>query len=116
MVEIKLNLGGLGSAAQHRHGPLGIPPSIRQGSRRPIAPPQKPGMVGKRGRGHSNLVVEQVLKQGKEKEKGITDMLNELLKAGIKEGTMPEFDRLNEQLGQVQQVIKNALARLGGTR
>lgn len=66
-----------------------------------------------RGRGRNDYLIEQVLEQGREKEKQITEMLNTLLTAGVTTGMTPEFDRLNEQLGQVQQVIKNALERLG---
>ena len=113
MVEIKLNIGGLGSSAQHRHGPPGIPPNVRQGRRAPISPRQKGG-VGSRGRGRGNLVVEQVLKQGREKEREIKAMLNTLMGAGLGEGAMPEFDRLNEQLSQVQETIKRAVSKLWG--
>ena len=54
------------------------------------------------------MVVEAVLVAGKEHERRIIDMLNQLQKAGIGVGQMAEYDRLVEQLDQVQQTIRKA--------
>jgi len=53
-----------------------------------------------------------VLEQGRKQEIAITEALNLLMRIGVSEGVMPEFDRLTEQLGEVQAVIKQALDKL----
>ena len=114
MVEIKLNIGGLSAMPARRSiiPPGGsIPRSVRAGRQGFVTHSeyQRPS----RGGGRSDYVAEQVLEQGRTKESEIIEMLNVLQGAGLAEGVMPEFDRLNEQLGQVQEVIANALKRLG---
>lgn len=110
MADVNIRIGlGSGPAC---HRPLGIPPGIRQRGR-PIpqaGPSERPP---RRGSGKRDIAVEWVLEEDRTKEKQITAMLNDLLKVGVSAGMMPEFDRLNEQLGQVQRVIRNTLDRLG---
>mgnify|MGYP001573673121 FL=1 len=55
-----------------------------------------------------DLLIESVLIAGHEHERRIIDMLNQLQKAGIGVGQMAEYDRLVEQLDQVQQTIRKA--------
>ena len=55
-----------------------------------------------------DLMLESALVAGREHERRIIDMLNQLQKAGIGIGQMAEYDRLIEQLDQVQRTIKKA--------
>lgn len=112
MVGIRIDISGL-STGRIQHGPPSIPPNIRRRSSIPSKAVVPRGTTPTKGRSRSNLVIEQVLRQGRVKEKEITEMLNKLMEAGLQAGMMPEFDRLTEQLGEVQQTIKNALGRLG---
>ncbi len=109
-MEIKLNIGGesnRGSIIPHGGS---IPGSVRGHTARPTS---SRTILGKRGKGGRDLITETVLAEGRKQEQNIIDMINNLQKAGIGGGIMKEYDELLVQLGDVEDVIKKALERLG---
>jgi len=109
-MQINLRIGGLDHMSPIP--PKGsIPPSVRQG-RHGGGQLKVAGTAPKRRRSGSKLVAENALEEGKKQESSIVAMLNDLLKAGLQGGDLPEFDRLNVQLGQVQDVIRKATSWL----
>ena len=94
-------------------GLCGIPSSV---TRRALHSPEVPEV---KARTHSarpkrDLLIESALLAGREHERRVIDMLNQLQKAGIGIGQMAEYDRLVEQLDQTQDVIRKATAKLLG--
>ena len=55
-----------------------------------------------------DLLIESALLAGREHERRVIDMLNQLQKAWIGVGQMAEYDRLVKQLDQVQETIRKA--------
>ncbi len=107
-MEIKLNIGG--SEMRSSIPPRGsIPPSVR-GHR--AGPTPAPKIEGKRGQRGKDMLIEEALAQGKQQEQTIISMINDLQKAGLTEGMMPEYDALVERLDKVQATIKQAFDRL----
>jgi len=76
-------------------GVCGIPSGVtrKYGARRANREETKHGATRHpRGRGKADMVVEQVLEEGRKQEAMITEALNSLMRIGVSEGVMPEFD------------------------